>query len=656
MSRRLRPSRPRLAAALAGAALVALTVAGNSTPAASSTGSGGYWIVLGSNRDGVDRAYSVRPDGSRLTMLLPATLGWVTAEAVSGNGRTIAYEVDGFGDPLEQLSVSRADGAGLRPLARTFGAAAVSPNGKLVAYTSGARSFRLFVIRSTGQGRRRLTSRGDAYEPDWSPNGKAVVYSDQSHSSRGEIVVQPLHGRSHVIVRGRDVTTPKWSPDGRWIAYSAPRGLALARPNGTDRHVVSRGSIYSFAWSPNGRQLAFGAGAKLFVASRKGGAPRRIRIRGALSIGSVSWSPNGRLLAVEAGRSGQGTRIWVVRADGSGPRVVAGEGSSTLVGWSRLAPAQPPAPALLPSEWALGPDTVATRTPISDLSADGGRVAFVLGWTGADCEHVAVWTPAAQALNRFRKPSTACDGGIYSVELSGSRAAWVSYSGCGNYCDVTLETATLDDPAPLAVAYDSVNANEPLEWPLRGDGDLLVFDEGERLVRLGTGAEKCEKALCTTLRRGAHSAPVESVSGGLIAVLEASAVAVVDGHGALVTVIPFAQNDVKAARLDGGHLIVARSGVLQVYDAASGAALQQRPLPAGYTLTDVDGGIAVLQHHETITLMRLEDGRSLTLAPGRGPVLADLEPVGLYYSYVTDEGGGRVVFVPRPNLLQAMGA
>jgi hypothetical protein len=64
----------------------------------------------------------------------------------------------------------------------------------------------------------------------------------------------------------------------------------------------------------------------------------------------------------------------------------------------------------------------------------------------------------------------------------------------------------------------------------------------------------------------------------------------------------------------------------------------------------------VLQRGDTIVLMRLDDGRSVTLTPGRGPVLADLEPAGLYYSYVTDEGGSRIVFVPRSNLVQAMGA
>jgi WD40 repeat protein len=648
--------RPRLVEALVASALVALTVAGAPTPAATKQ-AGGAWIVLGSNRDGMTRAYSVRTDGSRLTLLLPAKLGSVTPSAASRNGRTVAYEVDGFGEPLGQLAVSRSDGTGLRALARTFGDVALSPGGKLVAFTSpGKRSFHLFVVRADGSDRRRLTSRGDASDPDWSPNGKAVVYSDESHA-RVAIVVQPLRGKSRVIVRGRDVSTPQWSPNGKWIAYSASKGLALVRPSGADRHLVARGAIYSFAWSPDGRKLAYGAGAKLFVAGRDGRAPRRIRVRGAQSIDSVSWSPDGRWLALEASRNEKNTQIWIVGANGRGQRSVAHEGSNTLVGWSRLAPVQPPAPPLLPSEWMLGQDTIATRTPVSDLSADGGGVAFVVNWTGADCQHVVVWTRSSEALTRFQKPSTACgDGGILGVELAGSRAAWVSYSGCGNFCDATLETATLDHPTPIAVSYDSFNANEYFEWPLRGDGELLVLNEGERLVRVGTGTETCGKGLCTTLRRGAHSSPVDSVSGGLIAVREADSVAVLDAQGSLLKLLPFGHNEVKAARVDAGHLVVARSSVLQVYDAATGAALQQRPLPAGYTLTDVDGGVAVLQRDETIMLLRLDDGRSVALKPGRGPVLADLEPTGLYYSYVTDEGGGRVVFVPRSSLFSATGA
>jgi hypothetical protein len=92
--------------------------------------------------------------------------------------------------------------------------------------------------------------------------------------------------------------------------------------------------------------------------------------------------------------------------------------------------------------------------------------------------------------------------------------------------------------------------------------------------------------------------------------------------------------------------------VLEIYDARSGRAELQRSLPAGYRLTDVDGGVAVLVSGAKIVLLRLADGRSFTLAPGRGFVSAELEPPGLYYSYAIPGGGGRVVFVPRSELFR----
>jgi hypothetical protein len=176
---------------------------------------------------------------------------------------------------------------------------------------------------------------------------------------------------------------------------------------------------------------------------------------------------------------------------------------------------------------------------------------------------------------------------------------------------------------------------------VHGDGDLLVYDDGEKLVRIGG----------RTLRTGEHATPVDSVAGGLIAIREPDAVAVLDARGQLVRVFPLA---VSAARLDGGRLVVARGSALEVYDVASGALVLERPLPYGDELLDADGGGAVLRSGGTIELLRLEDGRSTTIAPGAGPVLADLEPPGLYYAFPTGDGGSRVVFVPRASLFRQL--
>ena len=206
------------------------------------------------------------------------------------------------------------------------------------------------------------------------------------------------------------------------------------------------------------------------------------------------------------------------------------------------------------------------------------------------------------------------------------------------------------------LATTSAEAGTDYDYHLHGHGELLVFNEGPRLVRIGRGTQKCQDggrapAICAILRRNDHASPADSVSGQRIAIREENAVAIVDEHGALVRVFPFAAGDVRAARLDGDRLVVARPSSLDVYDVVSGAPVVQRPLPSGYALLDADGGVAVLRRESSILLLRLEDGRATTLTRGAEPVFADLEAPGLYYSYATPEGSGRVVFIPRSELL-----
>ncbi len=187
-----------------------------------------------------------------------------------------------------------------------------------------------------------------------------------------------------------------------------------------------------------------------------------------------------------------------------------------------------------------------------------------------------------------------------------------------------------------------------------------MFNDGSRLVRMGGGHENCEgdpseAGICTTLRRGSHAAPVDSVSEGLIAIREPDQVSIVDAQGALVRSFPFTPEDVTVARLDSGHLVVSRLVFLEEWDVATGTRDLSRPLPAGYTLTDFDEstGIAVLRRPKTIMLLRLADGASLTVRPTQGPVLADLDARGLYYSYAVGRQG-RLVFIPRSSLLRRL--
>jgi Tol biopolymer transport system component len=645
---------------LLASASIVLAVAGATASAGHTKPSPrGWWIVLGSDRDGSSRAYSVRPDGARLSPILSGAEA-PSPLAVSDDGGTIAY-TGSFG-----LYVSRPDGTRLRRIARSVYVSpeqtpALSGDGKLVAFGRlGARG--LWVARTDGRGLRRV-ARGGFY-PDWSPDGKALVLTSDT-----SLVVQPVHGRSRVLAHGAtfELRWPKWSPSGRWIAYvdsttkPGEQGLWIVRSNGARRHRVARDTPSTFAWSPDGSSLAFGRATGAAVVGVGGGRARALRLGFAASV--AAWSPDGRRLVLTGHSADDPDQVWIVGRDGRGLRRLTSAGRNTVLGWTKIAPRLPQVRPAPPTERVAGAQAVAVRAPIGELSADGGRVAFVPRATRTDCDHVSVWTPAERSLVRLgaRLPAPCENLGtvnyaIYDVELAGTQVGWADVEGCGNFCDVGLETATLAQPASRTVAEagggGGAGGGDFWDFNLRGHGGLLVFNgvyPAPAVVRIGSGRP-------TTLRHGAHSAFVESVSANRIAIREADAVTVLDDQGRVLRIFPFGRGEVGAARLDGDRLVVTRGNVLEAYDVVTGAGVLQRPLPSGYALEDVDGGIAVLQQGASVLLLRLADGRSFTLAPGHAPVLAELEPPGLYYSYATAGGGGRLVFMPRAEVERRLGA
>jgi hypothetical protein len=473
----------------------------------------------------------------------------------------------------------------------------------------------------------------------------------------------------------------KWSPDGRWIAYTdcendgRRNGLWLIRPDGSHRHRLSLWRD-EFWWSPDGKKLALLCLGVCLVDVDQGGV-RRLRLPRAPGVVTwLSWSPDGRRLALEATEgeddAQQTAQIWVVGLDGRGLNNVTSEGENRLVGWMRLASVLPPALPLPPSERVLGAHDVATRAVVGKLSADGPRVAFVAKATATDCEHLAVWMPREESLQRVGPRRATCSHRLYGftrvseLALADGRVAWAFRGPDPDNCATfALRAAALADSRSVAIALEEAVPCTPEDiYHLHGAGDLLVFNDRTRLVRVGSGRQKCQQeggygvvktSICATLRRGADAVPVDAVFEGLIAIRRSGAVTVLDDQGKLVRSLRFDPADVSAARLDGEGLVVSRTGRLEFYEVATGAPKLSRPLPSGYRLADADGGIAVLLSTDTVLLLRLADGHSLPLGSGRGPALADLEPSGLYYSYATSDGGGRVVFVPRSEVVRQLG-
>jgi hypothetical protein len=639
----------------------------------------------------------MRSDGTRLTRLLQQRRE-LAPVAVSADGSTIAYGDD------QTVYASRADGTGLSRVAhfppedRFIQSTALSPDGQELAVTTrdGDGNPLLLVIGTDGRHRRDL---GRAADPDWSPDGKklvlatghgCVVVAKPFEDTRGarirgkcrvpkwspdgsELVFETSGGCAVVtvpppgwagrleqavrdaggrVLLGPRCASPGWSPDGRWIAFETGRGLWVSRANGGDSRRLGPAHDVTdlpYAWSPDSTRIAMGN----LVLTLTG---ETTRLRFGSDESAPVWLAGGERLAIAGQAHEDPAQLWSVRADGHGLRRLTSAGVNEPVGLARPAPARPPVGPPPWSERAIGPTTVETRRPIGLLSADGGRVAYIPGTTGADCQHVSIWTPADGSIERVwqRLPAPCQDDvlgdgdSLFELALARSFIGWSEVYLCGNSgCGSELTVAALPDANPVTAADDDGtdygNESHAYFGPV-GHGSIFASSWVGIRVALPDGKiRRCKPG----------NDDYSSVDGRLIAAYRGPNIVVLDDTCAVVRV--FHLGEVQRVLLNRDRLVVARSGQLEAYDVRSGALELQRPLPPGYSLADVSRGIALLQHKRTILLLRLDDGRTYTLQPGRGPVFAEIEAPGLYYSYATREGRGRLVFVPRPEIERRLG-
>jgi eukaryotic-like serine/threonine-protein kinase len=146
---------------------------------------------------------------------------------------------------------------------------AISPDGKLVAYSSDRSKegqYDLYVKQVTGGDPIRLTFGGsNNTAPDFSPDGSRIVF--QSTRDGGGIFEIPAFGGEARLL-ARDGQNPKYSPDGSQVAYWVGAGhVAMVVPGGGSVWVVpiagghpqQVGENFTAArrpiWAPDGAHL-----------------------------------------------------------------------------------------------------------------------------------------------------------------------------------------------------------------------------------------------------------------------------------------------------------------------------------------------------------------------------------------------------------------
>jgi TolB protein len=258
-------------------------------------------------------------------------------------------------DGNDELYLMDYDGAGQTRL--TFNAVtdyspALSPDGKMVAYTSYQNLTAGMYILQIYEGRRIPVSlKGGNFSPAWSADGKKLAFSssmdgnqeiyvaetDEAALKRGSFRIKRLTFNNSID------TSPTWSPTGRQLAFVSDRGgtpqIYTMDAEGSNVQRVSFGGSNwhdAPAWSPAGDRIVYVARVDeifdLYVLDLMSKRISKLTESNARNE-SPSWSPDGRHILFTSNMKG-GIQIFTVDYDGANVRQLTTKGQNKFPAWT----------------------------------------------------------------------------------------------------------------------------------------------------------------------------------------------------------------------------------------------------------------------------------------------------------------------------------
>jgi Tol biopolymer transport system component len=662
----------RWAAVVAAAGFVTLPLGAAGAPRSVAAAAG--TLVFYSNRTVNGGLYAMPAAGGPLRVLAHGTRD--LAPQWSPDGRYLAYlrEVPSTGS--SDLWVRSANGAGARLLAHEAGQPTWAPDAKTLAF---GHADRIWTVRVNGSALHAVTTPASGTldgEPVWSPNGSLIAFLRSAGGSSSRLMAVEPSGHALRRIASRVFFAASWSPNGVRIAFdsSGPNGtgsfsprLYVANPDGSHRLNLAplNGNL---AWSPNGTWIAYGGGGTSALSVIHPNGTGRRRLANADLSSQPAWSPGSGRIAFARGRPAD---VWTVDLHGVQHRLTAG----WRYGYTNESPAWHPTgrrasalggrvvPAPIPPDGVVVNGVLQATHPVAALAADANRVAMTYAG-GTRC--IETWNPSTgvrihfPACNLPRGAMTMAD--ITRVAIAGPRVAWGFFEHALGTNSYGLFVATLSAPNPRVVTGlcstpGGICVRAPV-GDLVGAGSLLAFDSwlgpepycnlpcpppkhDGRLDRIDTASAMQIAASATALT------PLAADNGRILVDAGNGTLVVTDANGTPLRSV--SAPGFTEANLQGSDLVAHVGAVLDDFDATTGMLLHAWPVPAASVLEDVQGGIAVYVVGTAVHLLRLANGHDAAInAAGSGPVRAQLQPAGLFYSYVVSGGTrpGRVAFVP----------
>jgi Tol biopolymer transport system component/DNA-binding SARP family transcriptional activator len=289
-----------------------------------------------------------------------------------------------------------------------------------------------------------------------SPDGKLVAYAAGA-LGRTRIHVKHISGGPAIPIGddalGPPHRWPRWSPDGSRIAFVAGRTIHEAPALGGRARrlftVESHEPNPTPAWSPDGTKLAYVDGGELFVQAIEGGARRGIP--GVIEALAPAWSPDGQYIAYTVGNNYVGNQdyvantaassIWIAPVD-SGPLVRVTEG-----------------PHL-------------NASPV--WTADGRGLLYVSNAGGSRDLYLLQLGPDLRPVGKPRRLTTGLDPFLITATADGSRLAYSVLSMRANVWAVGIPPK---GAASDSAARPITTENEVIEgMSVSPDGRWLAYD------------------------------------------------------------------------------------------------------------------------------------------------------------------------------------
>jgi len=402
--------------------------------------------------------------------------------------------------------------------------AAISPDGRYVAYVRGAPGQQSIWLRQTATGSDApiLPTAAVNYSGIiFTPDGNFVFYNSSTiAASSGDIYRVPSLGGQPKKIVDDVVGKVAVSPDGKriaWVRSNPATGestLVVASSDGSEQRVIASGKSPQGtlepdpAWSPGGKVIALrsysyvGAVSSAVIAVDAGSGKQNVVTHTDLLLTSQAWLPDGRGLVAAASSQSQvfQTQIWkvsypsgtlrrvthdlnaydipTITADGKALSVVESEIDSNL--W--VAPKASPGQLKQITSTAQGTEGLTTMdwppgNQIFYNSADGGSFA---AWSmNADGSHQQNLT-SPHGANDI--DSSACPTGQYIVfdsDRQGVNLWRINRDGTGltQLTNGTFDETPSCSPEGKSVIFASLGHGSPELWrvPIQGG-------EGEKIT------------------------------------------------------------------------------------------------------------------------------------------------------------------------------